>query len=76
MAIFTQEISEDDMKELGFTVRQVNSVSASLECFNLVLITRQPVPDIMKLTKALNCCFDHTEVAYAIKSSNTSSIRK
>ena len=68
-------MTQEDVKRLAYTVRQINSVSTSLEVFNFVLITA--IEQMEMIANSLSCCFDTVEMAFAIKTEEqTSNIRK
>ena len=62
-------MTTDDIRAIAFTVREINSVSASLEQFSFILTVDYAEDEcniVRKFKDSLECCFDSVEIAYAV----------
>ena len=63
--VSTQESTLQDAEEMVYTSRQLNSLSTSVLCFNLVVFCN--TSQIYEVKNIVSKCFDSAEIAYCYK---------
>ena len=60
-----QDYSSEDAEEMAYTSRQLNSLCTGIQFFNLVVLCS--IVQQQQVQKAIEKCFDSTELAYCYK---------
>ena len=59
---FKQPYSQEEMDAVAYTGRQLNSTSAAVQLFNMVIICK--LVQVQMVVTSMQKCFDLVEVAY------------
>ena len=62
---FSQECFLKEAENMAYNSRGVNSLSAGIQCFNLVVLCTMEQQSLVQ--KAMQKCFDYTELAYSFQ---------